>query len=88
MTQGLRVGEWVRRKMNGKIGWIAATRANGGVDVVYPDATYTSSLQSFNLENYDAILPEVMEEAKWVFVEMALMTWDEEWFMEVTNETL
>ncbi|GIN93351.1 hypothetical protein J22TS1_44020 [Siminovitchia terrae] len=85
MTQGLQVGEWVKRKMNGKIGWIAATRANEGVDVVYPDATYTSSLQSFNLENYDAILPEVREEAKWIFVELALVTNDEEWFMEVTG---
>lgn len=81
----LKVGKWVKRKWNGKIGWIAATRANGGVDVVYPDATYTSSLQTFNLENYDAILPEVREDAKWVFVEMALMTRDEEWFMEITQ---
>ncbi|WP_313429600.1 hypothetical protein [Siminovitchia terrae] len=80
------VGKWVKRKMNGKIGWIAATRANGGVGVVYPDATYTSSLQTFNLENYDAILPDVKEEAKWIFVELALMTRDEEWFMEVTTK--
>lgn len=78
-------GDWVIRKYNGKIGWIAATRVNDGVDVVFPDLTYTSSLYSYNLESYEAILPEVAEEAKKVFVEMALMTKDEEWFREITS---
>ncbi len=88
MTQGLRVGEWVRRKTYGGIGWVLAKRESGGVEVQYVGENYTSTIQPRNLESYDAILPEVREEAKWVFVEMALMTWDEEWFMEVTNETL
>jgi len=81
----MKVGEWVKRKYNGQIGWISATRENDGVTVEFPDGTRTSNLYSYNLENYEDILPEVKEDAKKAFIELALMTKDKDWFMEVSG---
>lgn len=78
------VGQWIKRKMNGNVGWITSINEKGFMDVEHLDGTSTPNLQSFNLEDYEPILPEITEEAKKVFVDMALMTQDEEWFKELT----
>ncbi|RWR06728.1 hypothetical protein QNH23_06360 [Siminovitchia fortis] len=78
----MKPGEWVRRKTFGNVGWIESIREEKGVVVQYPN--HTSTVHPNLLENYEAILPEVQEEAKRIFVEMALMTRDREWFMKVT----
>lgn len=78
----MEVGHWVKRKRWGHVGWVTSIKKNISVDVQYQG--YTSTVHPNLLESYEAILPEVQEEAKRIFVEMALMTNDKDWFMEVT----
>lgn len=86
MADNFKVGDWIIRKMNGNVGWITSKNERGFMDVEFLDGSSTPNLQSFNLESYEAILPEVTEEAKKVFVDLALMTKDEDWFREVTGQ--
>lgn len=85
MTEQFKVGQWVIRRSFGFVGWIVAIRENSGIVVQYPDQPFPITVQPRNLEVYEDVLPEVREEAKRIFVEMALMTRDEEWFMEITS---
>ncbi len=80
----MKPGEWVRRKTFGNVGWIESMREEKGVVVQYPGWKSVTTIHPNLLESYEAILPEVQEEAKRIFVEMALMTRDREWFYEVT----
>ncbi len=82
----MKPGEWVQRKRFGNIGWIESIREGKGVEVHYPGRSGTTTIHPNLLVNYEDILPEVQEEAKRIFVEMALMTNDKDWFMEVTKQ--
>lgn len=80
----MKVGNWVRRKRWGNIGWVTSIKQGVSVDVQYPN--HTSTVHPNLIENYEEILPEVKEDAKRVFVEIALMTRDKELFDYATTK--
>ncbi|RST57653.1 hypothetical protein D5F11_021575 [Siminovitchia terrae] len=84
MPSRFEVGEWVRR--GAEVGWIDQI-LNYNVMVQFVGNSYTSSASPDSLESYDAILPEAVEDAKPVFVEMAISTWDEDLFNYAIGKT-
>lgn len=85
-------GEWVKERSSRfapnptyRFGFIVEG-GNGVNEKIYVPETEKEQWASKRLlEDYEDVLPEVKIAAKKIFVDMALMTNDKEWFMEVTR---
>lgn len=83
-------GEWVKQTLfsRERFGWVTETIQGNFYSVVYVkflDSNSEIKMEPDRLESYEEVLPEVREETKKIFVELALMTRDRDWFMDVTG---
>lgn len=88
----LREGKWVRlteggwyRQVKLQTAIVVSNANDTNVRIYVPEDGKERWASRRYLESYEEVLPEVKVAAKKVFVDMALMTKDREWFEEVTT---